>query len=88
MQHLGGFRIFTIYIFFFRFFSPIDCYKILSIDSSLYCAVGPYWLSILYIGIVNMLTQTPHLSYPHNFSPLVAISSFSISVWIYFCFVH
>ena len=44
---------------FFRFFSFIGYYKLLS---SLCSTVGPCWLSILYIVVCICLSQPPNLS--------------------------
>ena len=45
-------------------------------QNSLCYAVGPYWLSILYIVVCICQSQTPTLSRPH-LSPLVTLSLFS-----------
>ena len=64
-----------IQLFFFRFFSIIDYYKILSISQYL-TIVGPCWLSILYI--VSFNPQIPSLSllptFPFGNHSLVSIS--------------
>ena len=57
--------------------------------SPLSYAVGPCWLSVLYIVVYIYESQTPNLSLSW-LSPLVTISLFSMSVglFVYLCFEY
>ena len=46
------------YLFFFKLFSQLGCYRILS---SLFCIVYSCWLSILNIAVCTHQSQTPNL---------------------------
>ena len=62
-----------IYFFFFKFFSDLGYYKILSRVPCAY-TLGPCWSSILDIAVCMCPSQTPSLSLPFNYEVEVKVA--------------